>query len=114
MEGNVYLFAWLVYLLAAFGIILATWCMTRGMKLRRTRRTLRAIIAVILLTPINIGQHSSWLAPAYLVGAYDFVLGDYQRAQIAGVYLGAAFALLMLLILLESVLRRLLNMEYGK
>lgn len=114
MEGTVYVFAWLVYLLAALGIILVSWRMTRGLKLRRTRRTLRAVIAVILLTPINIGQHSSWLAPAYLVAAYDFALGDYQRAQIAGVYLCAAFVLLMLLILLESVLRRLLNMEYGK
>lgn len=114
MEGNIYVMAWLVYLLAATGIILVSWRITRGMTLRRTRRTIRALIAVVLLTPINIGQQSSWLAPAYLVGAYDFVLGDVQRAQIAGVYLCAAFALLMLLILLESVLRRLLNMEYGK
>ena len=114
MESAIYIYAWLVYLLAALGIVWVCWRITRKLKLRRTRRSLRALIAVILFTPINIGQHSVWLAPAYLVGAYDWVLGDYQRAQIAGLYLCAGFALFILLILLESVLRRLLHMEYGK
>jgi hypothetical protein len=114
VEGAIYIYAWLVYLLGALGIVLVSWRMTRGLKLRRTRRMLRSIIVVILFTPINIGQQTTWLAPAYLVGAYDFVLGDYQRAQTASLYLCAAFVLLILLILLESVLRRLFNMEYGK
>lgn len=114
MESAIYIYAWLVYLLAALGIVWVSWRITRNLKLRRTRRSLRALIAVILFTPINIGQHSTWLAPAYLVGAYDWVLGDYQRAQMAGLYLGAAFLLFILLILLESVLRRLFHMEYGK
>ena len=114
MESAIYIYAWLVYLLAALGVVWVCWRMTRKLKLRRTRRSLRALIAVILFTPINIGQNGLWLAPAYLVGAYDWVLGDYPRAQMAGLYLGAAFALFILLILLESVLRRLFNMEYGK
>lgn len=114
MEGLAYIYAWLIYLLAALGLTCVFWRMTRGMKLRRSRRTLRSIFAVVLFTPINIGQGALWLAPAFLVGAYDWVLGDYLRAQIAGIYIAAAFMFLILLILLESVMRRLLHLEYGK
>ncbi len=88
--------------------------MTKNIKLRRTRRSLRALFAVILFTPINIAQAGIWLAPAFLVGAYDWVLGEIDRAQLAGMFISAAYALIILVILLESVLRRLFNMEYGK
>ncbi len=114
MEGTIYVYAWLLYLLAALGIVLVSWRLTRRFTMRRTRRTIRSLIVVILFTPINIGQDSLWLAPAYLVGAYDWVLGDYSRAQMAAFYMSAAFSLCILLILLESVLRRIFNMEYGK
>jgi ABC-type iron transport system FetAB permease component len=114
MEGMVYIYAWVVYLLSAIGIVAVMWRLTRNLAMRRTRRTLRALIVVIAFTPINIAQQGIWLAPAYLVGAYDFVLGDVVRAQQAGLYLAAAFILLIILTLLESVLRRLFNMDYGK
>lgn len=88
--------------------------MTRTIKLRRTRRSLRAFIAVILFTPINISHSGIWLAPAYLVGAYDWVLGEVERAQMAGLFIAAAYGVVILMVLLESVLRRLFNLEYGK
>lgn len=109
-----YAIAWLLYLVGALGVTIVLWRMTRNIKLRRTRRSLRALIAVILFTPINIGQGSIWLAPAYLVGAYDWVLGEYERAQLAAMFIAGAYVLVILMILLESVLRRLFNMEYGK
>lgn len=114
MEGLPYVIAWLLYLIGAVGITLVSWRMTRNIKLRRTRRSLRALVAVILFTPINIGPTGLWLAPAYLVGAYDWVLGDSERATLAGLFLSAAYGLVVLMILLESVLRRLFNLEYGK
>lgn len=114
MESASYAIAWLVYLVGAVGITVVCWRMTRNIKLRRTRRSLRALVAVILFTPINLSQTGLWLAPAYLIGAYDWVLGEVERAQLAGLFLSAAYGLVILIILLESVLRRLFNMEYGK
>ena len=114
MESASYAIAWLIYLIGAVGITVVFWRMTRNIKLRRTRRSIRALLAVILYTPINIGQSGLWLAPAYLIGAYDWVLGEVERAQLAGLFLSAAYGLVILMILLESVLRRLFNMEYGK
>tara|TARA_R110001592_G_scaffold1470_2_gene8812 strand:+ start:5744 stop:6094 length:351 start_codon:yes stop_codon:yes gene_type:complete len=114
LEGASYVIAWLLYLIGAVGITVVCWRMTRNIKLRRTRRGLRALIAVILYTPINIGKAGVWLAPAYLVGAYDWILGEVDRAQLAAMFIAAAYGLVILMILLESVLRRLFNMEYGK
>lgn len=114
MESVPYAIAWLLYLIGAVGITVVFWRMTKNIKLRRTRRSIRALVAVILYTPINIGQSGIWLAPAYLIGAYDWVLGDVERAQSAALFLSAAYGLVVLMILLESVLRRLFNMEYGK
>ncbi len=111
MEITTYIWAWVFYLLSATGLIMIFWRITRGVRWRRTRRTSRALVAVLLLTPINIVEGESWLAPAYLVGAYDWVLGQNERALEAGMYLAWAFAILITVILLESVLRRLLGME---
>jgi hypothetical protein len=72
---------------------------------------LRAFVAVIFFTPINMVNGEFWLAPAYLVGAYDWVLGNTDKALQAGFYISSAYALLLVLIMLESVMRRLLGME---
>lgn len=106
-----YVSAWLIYLMSALGLVIVFWRMTRGLKWRRTRRSLRAIVAVVLFTPINIGPDGLWLAPAYLVGLYDWIQGDFEKAQQAGVFMLYAFVLMIIVILLESVLRRLLGME---
>ena len=112
MESFSYLAAWAVYLISALVMIAVFWRMTRNLKLRRTRRSLRVLVAVLLLTPINIATDASiWLAPAYLVGAYDWVLGHTDKALQAGVYIAAAYALMIVVVRLESVMRRLLGME---
>ena len=114
MESFSYVAAWSVYLLSAIILICVFWKMTRKLRLRRTRRSLRALIAVLLLTPINIGLDGSvWLAPAYLVGGYDWVLGHTDKAFQAGVYISSAYLLLIVIVMLESVMRRLLGMEHS-
>ena len=112
MEGFSYVAAWAVYLFSVLIMMVVFWRMTRNLKLRRTRRSVRTLVAVLLLTPINISVNAdTWLAPAYLVGAYDWVLGDFDRAMQAGVYIASAYMLMIVVILLESVMRRLLGME---
>jgi energy-coupling factor transporter transmembrane protein EcfT len=112
LESLSYLAAWGVYLLSAVMLIVVFWRMTRGLRLRRTRRSLRALVGVLLLTPINISMDGGvWLAPAYLVGGYDWVLGHTDKAFQAGVYIASAYVLLIVVVMLESVMRRLLGME---
>mgnify|MGYP000069983202 FL=1 len=105
-----YLMAWGTYLLSAIGLVFVFWRMTKNLKLRRTRRSLRSLVAVILFTPINITPGSLWLAPAYLVGSYDWVLGKTEKALEAGIYISVAYILMMFIIMLESVMRRLFGM----
>ena len=115
MEAYSYVLAWGVYLFSVLIMITVFWRMTRNVKLRRTRRSMRALVVAVLLTPINISvNEDAWLAPAYLVGAYDWVLGHADRAIQAGVYIASAYALLIAVILLESVMRRLLGMEAAR
>lgn len=111
MGNSSYLISWCIYLIAAVGLVCVFWRMTRNLKLRRTRRSLRALVAVVFFTPINIGVNSHWLAPAYLVGAYDWVLGRSEKALEAGFYISAAYVLMIVVIMLESVIRRLFGME---
>lgn len=111
MEISSYIMAWLVYLASAIGLSIVFWRMTSGMKMRRTRRALRCLAAVILFTPINIVDGENWLAPAYLVGGYDWILNNTEKAMEAGLYMSAAYTLLIVLVMFESVLRRLFDME---
>jgi len=104
---STYVQAWSLYLIAASGLIVVFWRMTRNMKLRRTRRSLRALVAVLFFTPINVGSDDTWLAPAYLVGSYDWVLGHADKALQAGIFISEAYILLLFFIMLESVMRRL-------
>lgn len=110
MESMPYLTAWVLYLLSAVGLTIVFWKLTARIKLRRTRRTLRTLVAVILYTPINLVDDGLWLAPAYLVGAYGWVLDHTEKAMQAGLYMSAAFCLVVVMIFLESVLRRLFDM----
>lgn len=110
MDSWSYIVAWLIYLASAVGLVLVFWRMTQYMRLRRTRRTLRALVAVLMFTPISIEDNGLWLAPAYLVGGYDWILGNYERATEAGLYLSAAYLLMIVVILLESLMRRLFKM----
>ncbi len=112
MEEFPYVMAWLAYLVGAVGLAAVFWRMTRNFRLRRTRRSVRALVAVILFTPINIATDNEvWLAPAYLVGAYDWVLGHADSAVRAGVYMAAAYCFLIVCVFFESVMRRLMGME---
>lgn len=111
MENSSYLIAWSTYLICSIGLIFVFWRMTRNLKFRRTRRSLRAFVAVVLFTPINIVSGGLWLAPAYLVGLYDWALGNTEKAIQAGLYIAAAYVLMLFIIMLESVMRRILGMD---
>ena len=109
-----YLIAWGVYLLSALGLLLVFWRMTIKLPPPKFRIALRTLAVVVLLTPINIVESDIWLAPAYLVGSYDWVLGNHERATLALVSIGVAYALALGLVLLSSTVKRILGIELNK
>lgn len=109
-----YLIAWGAYLLSAFGLLLVFWRMTRRLPRPKLRGSLRTLAVVVLLTPINIVESEIWLAPAYLVGSYDWVLGNHERATLALISIGVAYALALGLLLLSSTVKRILGIELNK
>lgn len=105
-----YIIGWCIYLVAALGLIVFFWRMTRGLRQRRTRRVMRAVVATLLLTPVNISPEGFWLAPAYLVASYDFVQGQMETATQAAFWMLISFTTLITLMLIESVGRRMIGM----
>lgn len=103
---STYLIGWCAYLVSALGLMVVFWRITAGLQNKAVQAPLRALAAVVLLTPINIVESDLWLAPAYLVGTYDWVLGNDERAQQALSYLGLAYASMLGVLLLEKIVRR--------
>lgn len=106
-----YLIAWGVYLLSAIGLITVFWRMTRSIPYRDFTKVIRLVVIVILLTPVDIGLDASWFAPAYLVGGYEWILGNSQLAIKAGIHLLGALTLLTALLTLEYIIRKLLHLQ---
>lgn len=106
-----YLMAWGVYLLSAIGLIIVFWRMTRPIPYKDVAKVLRLVVIVLLLTPVDIGPEAKWFAPAYLVGGYEWVIGNSHLAIKAGIHLLGALTLLTALLTLEYVVRKLLHLQ---
>jgi hypothetical protein len=111
IELSGYTSAWLIYLLSATGCLIIFWRMTRRLVLRRSRRVLRIIVAVVLLTPTTVSGLGSWLAPAFLVAGYELALGNFDVAILPLLLIASAGTCMVLFVMLESVLRRLLGLQ---
>ncbi|WP_250658414.1 hypothetical protein [Alkalimarinus coralli] len=106
-----YLIAWGCYLLSAIGLIIVFWRMTRSIPYKDLTKILRLVVVVLLLTPVDIGLDAKWFAPAYLVGGYEWVIGNTHLAVKAGMHLLGALTLLTALLTLEYVVRKLLHLH---
>lgn len=109
-----YLIAWITYLLSAAGLLVVFWRMTAKLSLTKIGVPLRALGVAVLLTPINIVESETWLAPAYLVGSYDWVLGNHERAMLALVSIAVAYAIALGLLLLRTTVKRIVGIEVNK
>lgn len=109
-----YLIAWVAYLLSAVCLLLVFWRITRKLRPPKLRVGLRTLAVAVMLTPINIVESETWLAPAYLVGTYDWVLGNHERALLALTSIGVAYALVLGLVLLGSTVKKILGIELNQ
>ena len=106
-----YLFAWGFYLLSAVGVCFFFWRSTKWIGFIGLRRFLRASVVVILYTPIVISQEQSWMAPAFVVGIYEYTLGNMELAQKAGFYMLIGIVVILLGLKLEYIVRKILHLQ---
>ncbi len=106
-----YLVAWGIYLISALGLIVVFWRMTHSIPFRDVVKVLRLLVIVLLLTPVDVGIEQKWFAPAYLVGGYEWIIGNSVLAIKAGLHLLGALTLVMALFTLDYVVRKLLHLS---
>ena len=69
-EGN-YLVAWGFYLLASLGAMLVFWRMIRFISVQQLKNILQLLFATFLLVPWFIHPGSNYMAPAFVISAFD-------------------------------------------
>ncbi len=106
-----YLLAWGLYLFSSVGMCLVFWRCTRWIGFNGLRRFLRAALVVVLFTPVVVSAEKDWMAPAFLVGIYEYVLGNYELAEKAGFAMLIGIVVILLGLKLEFIIRKLLHMQ---
>ncbi len=98
-----YLYGWLFYALGALLLIGSFWWLTSVIRFRPVRLVLRVVFSVAMFTPWYASDDLEYLAPAWLIAAYEGVFegGDaFWRAgaplvSAAGVALGVCLLVLL-------------------
>ncbi|MFZ5756052.1 MAG: hypothetical protein ACOY3X_04060 [Pseudomonadota bacterium] len=82
MTTKAYVLTWLVYLLAAGGLMVVLYRLTRGWRPVAFRIVLRAVVGVWLLVPVVVepGAVRETLAPAFMVLMFEW-MGGYEQAE---------------------------------
>lgn len=98
-----YVWAWLWYLLSVAVICSAWWYATRCISSADLRQVLRIIAPTMLLVPWFTGQGSSYLAPAWLMAAFELIFQGPQAFWRAG----APLLITLLVVLVLAIAIRL-------
>lgn len=102
-----YLLAWSVYLASALLLLLAWWQLMGMWRLlpRFLRELLWGCTLVLLLTPWFAGDSSGYVAPAFMVLAFEF-LSETEHGGGSGIALASACALVPPLVVWRARRRR--------
>lgn len=98
-----YLMAWGVYLLAASGLFFAFWQMTRSLPWLFLKRVIRVSVMVVLFMPWFSYSEQDYLAPAYLITAFEALAQGSELWVRAGVPLLSALSFAFVLTIIFSV-----------
>ncbi len=105
-----YQFAWIIYILAVGGMMLAAYLLFRNFSSRSLALALVWPLTVILLTPVSADEGAAYLAPALIVAAFEWLaIGSEALGRSLlpmGVLLGIALTLEMLFFALRALWRR--------
>lgn len=92
-EGN-YLMAWGFYILASFGAMLVFWRLVRFIPVQQLRNILQLLFATFLLVPWFIQPGSEYMAPAYVISAFEIII----KGQEPGVSIYVLVSMLLLVL----------------
>ncbi len=95
-----YVIAWFIYL-GAF--LLLYWAFSKVvwyLPLRILRQTLKALLALLFLTPAASPQAEGWLSPAWLQLVYAAILGE--EAQTGRLLLNYGIGFVVMLVVLSA------------
>lgn len=88
-----YLMGWGIYLFSVVGLLLVYWRMTRFIRWRYLRDSIRLFGAVFLLLPIAIEESSQYWAPAWIKALLNIVFSEMDAVwPIARLFLVALLA----------------------
>jgi hypothetical protein len=68
-----YIIGWVVYLIAALGLLFVFWRMTRSIPWFYPKQYLRLIGAAFLLSPAVVDDAAAYLAPAWVMATLQLV-----------------------------------------
>jgi hypothetical protein len=105
--------AWGVVALAAVGVLVGVFSLTRRIRHPNVRWGLRALVAVWLLVPWSIQVVPGYLAPAFVVAIFEGLFREDGNARSPLVVLGLASGAVVLVFVLSALLRRLRHRSEG-
>ena len=99
-----YFYGWLLYLLGVALLMVCGWTLTARIPWREFRQLLRLLAGVTLLVPWYATQEMRYLAPAWIIAAFEGVFdNNFWRA--GGPLLSALVVALAVTIVLQLLLR---------
>lgn len=96
-----YQLGWLIYIIAGIGLIVCFWQLIRLLKSPYLKRFLVSILAIGIFTPTWQSGEEAFIAPAILVGAFDFLDG-LDKGLAAGINIALKSVLPMILLMVIS------------
>jgi len=101
-----YLYGWLIYLIAAGVLIGCFWWLTTAIRNKEIKYLLRIIVGVVLLVPWYSSPELSYLAPAWLIAAFEGVFDGGEAFWRAGAPLLIVLSVAVVIsIVIQLVLR---------
>lgn len=98
-----YKLAWMVYAGASLVVVMCFWGLTRWVPLRPVRLLLRGLVALILLTPVDIPPADGEWAPA-IAAAFFGVMTHDNFLPLVGPSYFFGFVGLMVLVVLDALM----------
>lgn len=105
LDSMEYTATWGAYLLAAAGILLFWWQVTRIIPWALLRNTLRVLVAVPLLVPAPVTDGQTDWAPALFVLLFDMTLQEVDDPARAMPFLAYGLVIGLVLILVDGAFR---------
>jgi hypothetical protein len=101
-----YLYGWLFYLLGVLIVLGCGWWMTSSMRSKEARQLLRLSAVVIFTVPWYASPDLDYLAPAWLIAAYEGIFERPEAFWRAGAPLLTALTIVIAIALIFQLIAR--------